>query len=77
MKISTLELIRMMWRWEEWWYINGFLISNGDVIMSALFGLSAYDGGKWGPAWTCNTFTYYLTRPFFYRLVRKLNQRKP
>lgn len=85
MKISTLELIRMMWRWEEWRHFDRLCITNGEVFMVAEFGLTVTRvkrlNGLLVPTvdvvWECNLLTYFITRPFFYRLVRKLNQRKP
>lgn len=83
MKISTLELIRMMWRWEEWRHLDTYFISNGKTVMITEFGMTAWNPGEGETftsgerIWACNLLTYFITRPFFYRLVRKLNQRKP
>ena len=92
MKLSTLEIIRMMWRWREWRWDekSPLMITNGTIWMFGSARKSQWrflSGGV--TAFTATTapmsvlwsadglWSYWITRPFFRRLVRKLNQNKP
>ena len=89
MKLSTLEIIRMMWRWREWRVdeVRPMMITNGTIWMFGDSRKSQWrflSGGV--TAFTATTspmnvlwsadglWPYWITRPFFHRLIRKLKQ---
>jgi hypothetical protein len=71
MKYTTPQIIAMMLDWKSWREDEGYL-TNGRVKM--FYGIRAYECVDFYPKvlWDCNALSYFLTRPFWWYLNRKV-----